>query len=95
MSTPQVSLLTMLLIVWGVITAVLIILLIYRGVLSSREEDQLFLGRAEEHMAQAQRDIISKLTKLSRPITILSVASGVLLLVIAGVWIWEGLKQNF
>ncbi len=91
----QVSLLTMLLIVWGVITAVLIILLIYRGVLSSREEDQLFLGRAEEHMAQAQREIVSKLTKLSRPITILSVASGVLLLVIAGVWIWEGLKQNF
>jgi len=93
METPQVGLLTALVIGWGAITTVLIILLIYRGVLTSREEDQLFLDPAEQRLAQEQRVIVSKLTRLSKPITILSVLSGALLLVIAGVWIWEGFKN--
>src|SRR2546428_12602967 len=42
---------------WGIITGVLIILLIYRSILSSKEEDQLFLDAAEEHMAKEQRQI--------------------------------------
>ncbi len=75
------------------ITAGLIVLLIYRGVLESREQDQLFLDKAEEHMARAQREIVGKVLRLSKPITVLGVASGALLLAIAGVWIWEGLKS--
>ena len=89
----HLGLLTILLIIWGVITVVLVLLLIYRGILSSKEEDQLFLGKAEEHMAQEQREVVSRLLRLSTPITILSVTSGALLLVIAGFWIWEGLKS--
>ncbi len=89
----NLGLLTILLIIWGVITVVLVLLLIYRGILSSKEEDQLFLDKAEEHMAQEQREVVSRLLRLSTPITILSVTSGALLLAIAGFWIWEGLKS--
>ena len=84
-----------LLIVWGIVTAVFIILLIWRGVLSSHEDDQIFLDAAEEHMAREQRELVAKITTLSRPLLITGILSGVLLLLAGGLWIYEGLKQNF
>ncbi len=80
------------LIVWSVITAAFIFLLIRRSLLTNREDDQLFLDAAEEHMAAEQRAIVAKITALSRPLVATGVLSGVLLLVLAGMWLWEGLK---
>ncbi len=93
MEIPQLGLLQILLIIWGLITAGLFVLLIYRSTLSNKEEDQLFLDTAEEHIAQEQRAIVARIVRLSRPIIVLGVTSGVLLLVIAGFWIWEGLQS--
>jgi hypothetical protein len=78
---------------WGVITAVLAILVIYRGMLSSREDDQIFLAAAEQHHYQDQQAVIAKLARLTKPIIALAVISGVLLLTSAGLWIYEGLKS--
>ncbi|MBZ5503104.1 MAG: hypothetical protein LAN59_12850 [Acidobacteriia bacterium] len=84
----------MLLMLWGAVTVVLIVALIYRSTLATREEDQIFLDPAEDSMANEQRAIVAKIEKLSRPIMALWVLSGGLLAVIAGVWVWRGF-QNF
>jgi hypothetical protein len=92
METISLTLFT-LLVAWGVVTAALIFLLIYRGTLESREDDQIFLDAAEESMANEQRAIVARIDKLSRPITALIVASGALLLIAAGMWLWQGFKN--
>jgi hypothetical protein len=82
-----------LLIAWGIVTAVFVILLIRRGVLSSHEDDQIFLDAAEEHMAREQRELVAKIDTLSRPLLISGILSGVLLLLAGGLWIYEGLRH--
>jgi hypothetical protein len=82
-----------LLIAWGVVTAVLVCVLIYRSTLETREEDQIFLGGGEENMANEQRALVSRIERLSRPITALVVLSGALLVVTAGLWLWQTFKN--
>ena len=81
------------LIAWGVVTAELVCLLIYRGTLEAHEDDQIFLDAAGDSMASEQRALVARIDKLSRPITALIVASSALLLVVAGIWLWEGYKN--
>jgi hypothetical protein len=82
-----------LLIVWGVVTAIFLILVAWRSVLSSHEDDQIFLDAAEEHMAREQRELVSKINSLSRPLLASGITSGVLLLLIAGIFVYHGLKN--
>jgi hypothetical protein len=76
-------------IAWGVVTAVLVVALIYRSTLETREEDQIFLDAAGESMASEQRALVARIQKLSRPITVLVVLSGFLLVAAAGLWLWD------
>jgi hypothetical protein len=82
-----------LLVSWGIVTVILICMLIYRSMLENREEDQIFLDAAAQSMANEQRALVSRIEKLSRPITALIVASAVLLVAVAGVWVWQGLRS--
>jgi len=83
----------MLLVVWGAVTAVLICALIYRSTLETREEDQLFLDSAQEITASEQRVIVTRIQRLSGPIVALWVVSGALLVVVAGMWLWQGYQS--
>jgi hypothetical protein len=78
------------LIAWGIVTAIFMLLLIRRSVLASHEDDQIFLDAAQEHMA---REIIAKINTLSRPLMTSGIVSGALLLVLAGLWLYNGLKN--
>ena len=81
------------LIVWGVLTAILIILLIYRSTLTMHEDDQLFLGESESHMEKEQIELMHKVNKVTPIVRWLGAVSGVMILVIAGVAIYQGLQQ--
>ncbi len=67
-----------LLIAWGIVTAIFLALLLWRSILTTHEDDQLCIDAAGDHIAQEQRELI---------------AAGALLLLIAGMWLYEGLKN--
>jgi hypothetical protein len=77
------------LIVWGVLTAILIVLLIYRSTLTMQEDDQLYLSDSESHMQKEQTEILTKVNRLNPFVRWLGAASGVLILVIAGIFIYQ------
>ena len=87
------SSLVWLLIVWGVLTTILIVLLIYRSTLTMREDDQLFLDDSESHMQQEQMEVMRKVNKLNPLVRGFGESSLVLILVIAGLWIYRGLTM--
>lgn len=93
MQGSQSLTLTLLMISWGVITIVLVVLVIYRGMLSSREDDQIFIDAAEQHHYQDQQAIIARSVRLTKPIIALAVVSAALLLASAGLWVYQGFKS--
>lgn len=82
-----------LLIAWGVVTAIFLVLIAWRSVLSSHEDDQIFISSGQNQMAIEQRELIKRINVLAKPILTSGIASGVLLLVIAGMFVYQGLKN--
>jgi len=89
------TMLTYLLIAGGAASAVLVVLVIYGNVLDTRADEEIYLNKTEEKMmASEQPELIRKMNRLSRVITVLAVTAGVLLLASAGVWVWIGLYRS-
>lgn len=85
--------LSVLTVTWGVATTILVALLIYRAVLSNKEEDQLFLNATESHLEQEQLQLQSRLSALGKYAMIFGAVSVVLLLTIAGIWTYQELTR--
>ena len=82
---------TLLLYGWAGLTVVLVVLLIYRALIGLHEEDQIFLDRAEAALEQEQVDVLRKIRRIDPIIKGLAIASGSLLVILIGVWIYRGL----
>jgi hypothetical protein len=93
-SVPRCRMMVWLLIAWGVLTAILIILLIYRSTLTMHEDDQLFLNESDTHMELEQAEVLSKVNKIGPYVKVLGTVSGVMILVIAGIFIYQGLSNS-
>ncbi len=78
---------------WAIATVILVVLMIYKAVLSTKEEDQLFLNDSAKQQADEQQHLQSTLTKLGRYAMIAGAISVVLLLAIAGLWTYEQLMR--
>jgi len=88
------STLTVLLIVWGVLTGIFVLLLIYRSTLSMHEDDQLFLNDAESHLQNEQTELLKRMNQIQPVLKVLGGISGILILVIGCMWLWQGITQN-
>ena len=83
-----------LLVMWGVITVALVGLLVYRTTLSTKEDDQLYLNKAEvSMMGSDQAVLITRLNRLTKPILALAILSGILLLMSASLLVWNGFNN--
>jgi hypothetical protein len=87
--TPMVGLL----IAWGVLTTILIVLMIYKSTLTMHEDDSIFLSETESQMEKDQVEILHKVNKITPMIKILGAVSGLMILVIAGLFIYQGLMM--
>ena len=87
--------LTPLLIVWGAITVIFIGLMIYKSMLGLKEEDIVILDEAEQRMVEEQQQIIAKIQKLESIVKWFGIASGVLILLIGALWIYQGIMKSF
>jgi multisubunit Na+/H+ antiporter MnhB subunit len=80
-------------IVFGVFAVGLIILLIYRSTLTMHRDDQLFLDDTSSHMHEEQTELLTKVNRLTIPVRVFSIGSGVFLLLLAAMLIYQKLNE--
>jgi hypothetical protein len=83
-----------LLIAWGILTGILIILLIYKSTLTMHEDDSIFLNESESQMHKDQVEVLAKMRKITPIVKVLGALSGLMILVIAGLFIYQGLTNS-
>jgi hypothetical protein len=71
----------------------LVILLIYRSTLTMHEDEALYLDDASAHMQKEQTELITKVNRLTIPVWVFGAGFGVFLLVLAGMFIYQGLNN--
>jgi uncharacterized membrane protein YjfL (UPF0719 family) len=83
-----------LLIAWGILTGILIILLIYRSTLTMHENDSIDLHETESQMHKDQMEVLVKMKRITPIVKVLGALSGAMILVIAGLFIYQGLSNT-
>ena len=89
------TLMTILLTIWGVLTTILIVLLIYRSTLTMHEDDQLFLDEAEHHMQTEQIELLHRMNRLTPYLRFCGIASGLLIIAMVGLALYDKLNQSW
>ncbi len=89
------SMIMMLLIAWGVLTGILVLLLIYRSTLTLHEDDQLFLDEASATMRAEQEQLQLRMRRVTPYVRILGAVSGLLILFIAGMAVWQQMNKVY
>lgn len=82
-------------VVWAVVTAALVIVVIYKSTLSMHEDDQLFLDESTANIRAEQEALLKRMSAITPIVNILAAISGVLVLIIAGMWVYGQLNRPF
>jgi len=83
-----------LLVAWGILTGILVILWIYKSTLTMHEDDSIFLNESESQMHKDQVEVLAKMKKITPILKVLGALSGVMILVIAGLFVYQGLTSS-
>jgi multisubunit Na+/H+ antiporter MnhB subunit len=78
---------------FGLFAIGLIVLLIYKSTLTMHEDDQLFLDQANSHMQEEQTELLTKVNRLTIPMRVFSIGSGVFLLAFLAMLIYQKLNE--
>jgi Tfp pilus assembly protein PilN len=84
--------LTVVAVIFGIFAVALVLLLIYKSTLTMRRDDQLFLDDASSHMHEEQTELLAKVNRIRVPMRVLSAGSGIFLLVLVAIWIYQKLN---
>jgi hypothetical protein len=79
--------------VFAVFALGLVLLLIYKSTLNMHEDDQLFLNDANSHLQQEQTELLVKMNKLTVPMWVFSIGSGLSLLAFLAMFIYQKLNE--
>jgi hypothetical protein len=90
---PTLSLLTVLTIAWAAVTIIFLSLLLYRSLVGMKEEDVLVLSAGESKLEEEQREIQRRLHHIQPYLRGFGWTSLALLLALAGIWIYRGIKD--
>ena len=82
---------TTLITIWVVVTVILVMLSIHRSILVMREEDTIFLSEGETTIRAEQAEVLRRLKRLEFILKSFTFASGGLMLLIAALWVYQGL----
>jgi hypothetical protein len=80
--------------VFGIFAVGLVLLLIYRSTLTMQEEEQLFLDDANSHMQEEQTALLTKVNRLTVPVRVFGVGTGLFALILIGMWISQKLSET-
>jgi len=78
---------------FGLFAVGLIVLLIYKSTLTMHEDDQLFLDDNNSHMHEEQTELLVKVNRLTIPMRVFSIGSGVFLLAFLALLIYQKLNE--
>jgi O-antigen/teichoic acid export membrane protein len=84
--------LTIVTVIFGLFAISLIVLLIYKSTLTMHRDDQLFLDDASSHMQEEQTELLAKVNRLTIPMRVLSIGSGVFLMALTAMWLYQKLN---
>jgi hypothetical protein len=84
--------LTVVAVIFGAFASGLVVLLIYKSTLTMHRDDQLFLDDASSHMHQEQTELLAKVNRLTIPMRVFSIGSGVFLMAFSAMWLYQKLN---
>jgi len=84
--------LTIVAVIFGAFTLGLIVLSIYKGTLTMHRDEQLFLDDTSSHMHAEQTELLAKVNRITIPMRVFSIGSGVFLMVFAAMWFYQKLS---